>query len=76
MLGFGSNNLDIEYIFSDTIGMQYYAINEKMDYIFSTYLYYKYSENKSSTIIKYIYGLYDKIDAVKIDDNLTNVEKL
>jgi len=76
MLGFNSNNLNIEYIFSDTIGMQQYAVNEKMDYIFSTYLYHKYSENKSSTIIKYVYGLYDKIDDVKIDANLSNVEKL
>lgn len=76
MLGFTSNNLNIEYIFGDNIGMENYAVNEKMDYIFSTYLYYKYSENVSSTIIKYIYGLYDKIDEVKLDNNLSNVEKL
>lgn len=76
MLGFNSTNLDIEYLFSDSIGMENYAVNEKMNYIFTTYLYYKYSENESSTIIKYIYGIYDKIDDVKLDGNLSNVEKV
>jgi hypothetical protein len=76
MIGFNSINLQTEYIFSDSIGMHNYATDEKMNYIFSTYLYYKYVENKSSTIVKYIYGIYDKIDNVKLDDNLTNVEKL
>jgi hypothetical protein len=76
MIGFDSTNLQIEYVFGDSIGMTNYATNEKMNYIFSTYLYYKYVENESSTIIKYIYGIYDNIDDVKLDDNLTNVEKL
>lgn len=76
MIGFDSTNLNIEYIFGDDIGIDKYTLSENINYIFSKYLYYKYPDIINSTIIKYVYGIYDSINEVIVDNNLSNVEKL
>lgn len=76
MISLGSTNLNIEYIFSDDIGVDLFLTNQKMDYILNNYLYYKYDEKDSYSVIKFYYGIYDKIEFVVSDTNLSNVEKL
>jgi hypothetical protein len=77
MISFNSENIIIDFRSVDNIGFDQFVTGDRLNYIFDTYLYYRYEENINDTYIKYIYDLnIDKIEDVLIDNNLSNIERV